>query len=421
MGAVCSGKRPKTSDIEDTDPPPLNNNSRVSKPVDIQAIKIDDARSDFVQVEDKTSTDVRPIAGERTNKLPDKYPEEKAKPKEKIRITEVKKQIPPAKEIPVQKEKDLKKRKPKPVPAPITTAVEADPAHIQIEDTIVLKRTPVSSSPKKFAEDLKADLEESTKKRLPESRERPPDIEPIPSKNLEVSEPETISKPHSTRSDLSDVSSIGEMFAADLKKEEIDVIEEVTNVKEAEEVGTPNVQKLADLFADLGDDNTDILFSEETETKEEKVEVVQEEEEVEGKEEVKIDAVEVQEADALDVKEADPVTVEETDAVEVKEDSVEVMEEFVQVQEIAEVEADVVEVKEVNVEVPEKAEETDEVVEVTKEKEEAEDVKVEEKIDAPEPNVEPLNELEPVFIATTSIISEDDDVMEFEEPESTEV
>jgi len=408
MGAVCSGKRPKTSDIEDTDaPPPLRKDSRVSQPIDIQAIEVDDARSNFVQVEDKTSTDVVPIAGERTNKLPDKYPEEVEKniPQEKIRITELKRKIPETEEKPIEKKKqEIPKRKP--IPAAITTAVDADPAQIQVEDTVILKRTPVSSSPKQFAQDLKADLEGTTKKRLPESRERPPEID-IPTvyktgNSLNVAnEAEETLKPLSTRSDLSEVSSIGEMFASDLKENKIDV-EEAKNtdvsVKEADDVETPNVEKLADLFADLGDSNTDILFAEENEAKEEVLlAAIQEveEEEVEAKDE--LDATQVPEADAMIVKQS------------------EVMEEFVEVQDVAEVEADIVEVKEVNVEEPEIAE----AVEAKKADVKA-DAKIE-KIDAPEPIAEPVKELEPVFVATHSVISEDDDVMEFEEPESTEV
>jgi len=283
MGAVCSGKRPQTSDQEDIGPAPVRKGSRVSSAVDVQCIEVDDMRSDFVQVEDHVNavTSAVPIAGERTHKLPEKYPEENEK-KEK-------------------EEKTTKKREPTPRAVTlITTAVEAEPAEIQIFDATKVvseKRTPDSSSPKNFAEDLKEDMK---KKRDPAKRERAPSIPasmpaPPPDSVLQEEEfkPSSVrstqqhERPSSTRSDISEFDSVGEMFAAELDEKMLSIdVKERGSEENMESVPTPfnspqlteqvnqvyvgddvpptqNEAEIAELFADLGDDNAAVLlFSE---------------------------------------------------------------------------------------------------------------------------------------------------------------
>merc|ERR1719483_1873864 len=120
--------------------------------------------------------------------------------------------------------------KKKAAPTPIPTAVDADPNLIQVEvseDINLKKRTPMGSSPKNFSADLKADLEKSSKKRDPASRKRPPPIAlnlPPELTNIDTSDDDNhkvpsprSDPPQSTRSDISEYDSVGEMFAAELQ------------------------------------------------------------------------------------------------------------------------------------------------------------------------------------------------------------
>merc|ERR1719354_153916 len=150
----------------------------------------------------------------------------------------------------------------------------------------------MGSSPINFSEDLKADLEQSNRKRDPASRKRPPpaalnlppevtNIDISDDDNLKVPSPRS-DRPQSTRSDISEYDSVGEMFAAELQDEVPISIDtgDLVQISEPEDalvtpMNSPEVPdqvvqepvgKLADLFDDLGnDDNTDDFFGEEEE------------------------------------------------------------------------------------------------------------------------------------------------------------
>merc|ERR1719285_567537 len=251
---------------------------------------------------------VVPLAG-RKHKLPEKEPEETSNPALAVDTDPTRIQVEVAQDLTMKRrnpESIPKKtsttapikfpQKKKAAPMPISTAVDADPTFIQVEvseDINLKKRTPMGSSPKNFSADLKADLEKSNKKRDPASRKRPPppalnippevtNIDTTDDDNLKVPSPRS-DPPQSTRSDISEYDSVGEMFAAELQDEvplSIDTGDLVQisepegalvtpmnspEVPPAQVVEEP-VGKLADLFDDLGDDdNTDDFFGEEEE------------------------------------------------------------------------------------------------------------------------------------------------------------
>merc|ERR1719285_1421568 len=228
---------------------------------------------------------VVPLAG-RKHKLPEKEPEETSNPALAVDTDPTRIQVEVAQDLTMKRrnpESIPKKtsttapikfpQKKKAAPMPISTAVDADPTFIQVEvseDINLKKRTPMGSSPKRPP---------------PPALNIPPEVTNIDTTdddNLKVPSPRS-DPPQSTRSDISEYDSVGEMFAAELQDEVPLSIDtgDLVQISEPEDalvtpMNSPEVPpaqvveepvgKLADLFDDLGDDdNTDDFFGEEEE------------------------------------------------------------------------------------------------------------------------------------------------------------